>query len=130
MDTAAALENSFSGQGRCRKKKSAKTDLASHYQFALWSYEDGKRIAVPVGGVRSDKRAEYPLISTAIMNEGTRTETLIWLHFDLDYKRADKKGCVAFADAERGAAWIRERSCSHGIKDFRRGFTLCSDGSA
>ncbi|HYX36613.1 MAG TPA: hypothetical protein VE954_26180 [Oligoflexus sp.] len=88
---AAAIDREYEGQGRPRKKKFPQTSNPSHYQFALWSYEDGKRIAVPVGGVRSDKRAEYPLISTTIMNEGTRTETLIWLHFDLDFKRADKK---------------------------------------
>lgn len=89
--STAARDCIYEGQGRPRKGKLTKTDLPSHYQFAHWDYEDGKRIAVPVGGVRSDKRAEYPLISTTILNEGTGTETLIWLHFDLDYKRADKK---------------------------------------
>ncbi|HYX37892.1 MAG TPA: hypothetical protein VE954_32715, partial [Oligoflexus sp.] len=76
---ATAINREYEGQGRPRKKKSPQTSNPSHYQFALWSYEDEKRIAVPVGGVRRDKRAEYPLISTTIMNEGTRTETLIWL---------------------------------------------------
>jgi hypothetical protein len=80
----------LSGAGRCRKKKQPTTKLPSHYQFARWEYEDGKRRAVPVDGVRTDKRGEYPLISTTIKNEGSGTETLIWLHFDLDYKRADR----------------------------------------
>ncbi len=87
----AAMDRVYEGQGRPRKKKKPGTDLPSHYQFALWAYDDGKRFAVPVGGVRKDKRSEYPLISTTIMNEGTGTETLIWLHFDLDFKRALKK---------------------------------------
>ncbi len=87
----AATDRVYEGQGRPRKKKKPGTDLPSHYQFALWAYDDGKRFAVPVGGVRKDKRPEYPLISTTIMNEGTGTETLIWLHFDLDFKRALKK---------------------------------------
>ncbi len=85
------MDNAYEGQGRPRKKKAEKTDLPSHYQFALWSYEDNRRIAVPVGGVRKENRSEYPLISTTILNEGTGTETLIWLHFDLDFKRADKR---------------------------------------
>ncbi len=88
---AVATDRIYEGQGRPRSKKAEKTDRPSHYQFAYWAYEDGKRYAVPVGGVCKDKRAEFPLISTAIMNEGTGTETLIWLHFDLDFKRADKK---------------------------------------
>ncbi|MDQ3232587.1 MAG: hypothetical protein M3Q07_12265, partial [Pseudobdellovibrionaceae bacterium] len=87
----AAMDRVYEGQGRPRKKKMAVSDLPSHYQFAHWAYDDGKRFAVPVGGVRKDKRSEYPLISTTIMNEGTGTETLIWLHFDLDFKRALKK---------------------------------------
>ncbi|WP_324960609.1 hypothetical protein [Oligoflexus sp.] len=86
-----AMDRVYEGQGRPRKKKKPGTDLPSHYQFALWAYDNGKRYAVPVGGVRKDKRPEYPLISTTIMNEGTGTETLIWLHFDLDFKRALKK---------------------------------------
>ncbi|WP_324959764.1 hypothetical protein [Oligoflexus sp.] len=88
---AAATDRVYEGQGRPRKKKIAKTDLPSHYQFAHWAYDDGKRFAVPVGGVRKDKRSEFSLISTTILNEGTGTETLIWLHFDLDFKRALKK---------------------------------------
>jgi hypothetical protein len=92
---ALAMDSVYEGQGRPRKKKAKKTDLPSHYQFALWNFDEGKRFAVPVGGVRKDKRSEFPLISTAIFNEGTETETLVWLHFDLDFKRADKK-------------WIRE----------------------
>lgn len=95
MAVAASLENAFEGQGRPRKKKAALSNLPSHYQFANWAYDDGKRYAVPVGGVRSDLRVEFPLISTTLRNEGTGTETLLWLHFDLDFKRADKK-------------WIRE----------------------
>ncbi len=91
FDKIAYIESDpLSGEGRCRKKKQPKTTKPSHYQFARWNYEDGKRFAVPVGGVRADKRGEFPLISTAVRNEGTGTETLIWLHFDLDYKRADK----------------------------------------
>jgi len=46
---------------------------------------------VPVGGVSKDKRHEYLLISTAIKNGGSGTETLVWLTFDLDYQRADRK---------------------------------------
>jgi hypothetical protein len=91
MTAVQTLDDSFGGVGRCRKKKAPKTNRPSHYQFALWNYEDGKRHAVPVGGVKTDKRAEYPLISTALKNEGTQTETLIWLHFDLDFERANKK---------------------------------------
>ncbi|MDQ3232295.1 MAG: hypothetical protein M3Q07_10780, partial [Pseudobdellovibrionaceae bacterium] len=88
---AIATDREYEGQGRPRKKKKPGTDLPSHYQFAFWAFDDGKRFAVPVGGVRKDKRPEYPLISTTIMNEGTGTETLIWLHLDLDFKRADKR---------------------------------------
>ncbi|MDQ3232750.1 MAG: hypothetical protein M3Q07_13115 [Pseudobdellovibrionaceae bacterium] len=91
MTAVQTLDDSFGGVGRCRKKKAPKTNRPSHYQFALWNYEDGKRHAVPVGGVKTDKRAEYPLISTALKNEGTQTETLIWLHFDLDFERAERK---------------------------------------
>ncbi|HYX34818.1 MAG TPA: hypothetical protein VE954_17105 [Oligoflexus sp.] len=105
---AVAALDMFSGQGRSRTKKIPKSNLQSHYQFAFWSFEDGKRIAVPVGGVRSDKRSEYALISTAIKNEGSGTETLVWLHFDLDFKRADKKWvCDGKLDWPRIAATLQ-----------------------
>jgi len=90
MSAAKSLENAFQGQGRPRKSRDPKTKLPSHYQFANWAYDDGKRFAVPVGGVSKDKRHDYPLISTTIKN-GSGTETLVWLTFDLDYQRADKK---------------------------------------
>lgn len=91
MATASSLEQAFEGQGRFRKKRESKTRISSHYQFANWAFKEGKRFAVPVGGVSKEKRAEYSLISTTIKNASTATETLIWLHFDLDYKRAAKK---------------------------------------
>lgn len=92
MSAAHSLEHAFDGQGRCRKKKGVRTKARSHYQFATWSYdEEGKRAAVPIYGNQSDKRSSFPLICTTIKNEGTGTETLVWIHFDLDYKRADKK---------------------------------------
>ena len=82
----------FDGTGRHRKKSDTKTTLLSHYAFADWGYdEDGRRIAQLVGGVSKKLRYAYPLISTAIKNAATGTETLIWIHFDLDYKRAEKK---------------------------------------
>ncbi len=91
MATPRSLEEAFEGQGRFRKKRESKTRIPSHYQFANWAFKEGKRFAVPVGGVSKEKRAEYSLISTTIKNASTATETLIWLHFDLDYKRAAKK---------------------------------------
>ncbi len=92
MSAAHSLEHAFDGQGRCRKKKDVRTKARSHYQFANWSYDaEGKRAAVPIYGNQSDKRSSFPLICTTIKNEGTGTETLVWIHFDLDYKRADKK---------------------------------------
>ena len=88
---AYSLEDSIGGQGRYRKKQPPKTSLPSHYQFAHWGYEDGHKFAVPVGGVRKTQRPEYPLLSTAMKNESSGTETLMWLTFDLDFIRADKK---------------------------------------
>lgn len=91
MALALKFKETLEGIGRCRRRREPKTRSPSHYQFANWAYDDGNRFAVPVGGVSKDRRCEYPLISTALKNEGSDTETLIWMHFDLDFKRADKK---------------------------------------
>lgn len=91
MVFALKFKETLEGIGRKKKRREPKTRSPSHYQFANWAYDDGKRFAAPVGGVAKDKRSEYSLISTAIKNAGSDTETLVWLHFDLDFKRADKK---------------------------------------
>lgn len=88
------LQSEFDGDGRCRVKHRPQSKAPSHYQFAVWVYDEGKRYAMPVGGVARNKRPDFPLISTAVRNP-TGTETLLWIHLDLDFKRA-------------AARWIRD----------------------
>lgn len=79
------------GEGRCRKGRAPATKAKSHYQFAEWVIRDGYREGRPAVAVKFATRSRYPLISTVVINASTGTETLLWMHFDLDYERASKQ---------------------------------------
>lgn len=86
---APNLEN-FAG-GRHRKWTGPKSKQVSHFQFSRWDIApDGRRSASARHGVPKGRREEFPLIATTVLNPSTSTETLIWLHFDLDFERADE----------------------------------------
>ena len=95
LSAEVQISKPYDGEGKgrySRRKKSNKTNLPTHYLFSKWAYDDhGKRYAVPAFGVRKDKRPYFPLMSTVVRNCGTQTETLLYLHIDLDYNRADAR---------------------------------------
>ena len=80
--------------GRHRKWTGPKSKQQSRFQFSRWTQTpEGGFIASPREGAPKSMRKDYPLISTAILNPSTGTETLVWLHFDLDFEKADKTWC-------------------------------------
>lgn len=82
----------FDGNGRHRITKAWLTELKSIYQFSDFMCDsEGRRYALPTQGCRKEFRDLPTLICTAVLNRATGTETVLFLHFDLDYKRADDK---------------------------------------
>lgn len=85
---------SFDVTGRQRKWAKPKSKQVSHFQFSRWSENpEGGYVASPRAGAAKSERGEFPLIATTILNPSTGTETLVWLHFDLDFDKADKTWC-------------------------------------
>jgi hypothetical protein len=83
---------SFDGDGRHRISKEWQTELKSIYQFSIFKWDsEGRRYALPTQGCSKEFRDLPTLICTTVLNRATGTETVLFLHFDLDYKRADDK---------------------------------------
>lgn len=90
-DTKTAYNKDGEGRKRRNNRKSAVQGPSGCYQFSKFKMRAGKREALPVYRCSFSLRPEQQLISTAVINPTTGTETLLFLHFDLDYARADDR---------------------------------------
>ncbi|MDQ3233553.1 MAG: hypothetical protein M3Q07_17180 [Pseudobdellovibrionaceae bacterium] len=67
-----------------------------HHVYGYWTYNDDgtKDQAFPLGMNHKVFPSQEKLISTAVWNPGKKTWTLLFTHFDLDFKNADPRWIV------------------------------------